>query len=108
MSVIHVTKENFEKAVLLAQQPVLVDFWAPWCGYCRRIAPAIDAIAEEQSGRLSVGKINIDEEPALAEQFEVMTIPSLFLFQNGKTDEPLIAPASKAQIEDWLKEKGAL
>lgn len=84
MSAFNVTKENFKTEVLEAKTPVLVDFWAPWCGYCRRIGPAVDALAAEYAGKVAVGKVNVDEQPELAEQFKVMTIPSLFVFQNGE------------------------
>ena len=79
MSAFNVTKENFKTEVLEAKTPVLVDFWAPWCGYCRRIGPAVDALAAEYAGKVAVGKVNVDEQPELAEQFKVMTIPSLFV-----------------------------
>ncbi len=109
MSVFTTTKENFDQQVLSSEQPVLVDFWAPWCGYCRRISPAVDQLANEHESRVGIGKVNIDEQPTLAERFEVETIPTLILFKKGETiGEPLIAPTSKAQINDWLKENGAL
>ena len=75
MSAFNVTKENFKTEVLEAKTPVLVDFWAPWCGYCRRIGPAVDALAAEYAGKVAVGKVNVDEQPELAEQFKVMTHP---------------------------------
>ena len=84
MSAFNVTKENFKTEVLEAKTPVLVDFWAPWCGYCRRIGPAVDALAAEYAGKVAVGKVNVDEQPELAEQFKVMTIPSLFVFQKRR------------------------
>lgn len=102
------TQENFNAQVLQSDKPVLVDFWAPWCGYCRRISPAVEQLAEQYGEQVSVGTINIDEQPALAQQFEVETIPTLLVFQKGKAGEPLIAPDSKAQIVDFLKEAGAL
>lgn len=108
MSVIKITKDNFKKEALSANEPVLVDFWAPWCGYCRQISPAIDQLAENYTGKLRVGKINTDEQPDLAEQFQVMTIPTLLLFQNGKVSAPLVAPKTKGQIDSWLKENGAV
>ena len=107
-SAFNVTKENFKTEVLEAKTPVLVDFWAPWCGYCRRIGPAVDALAAEYAGKVAVGKVNVDEQPELAEQFKVMTIPSLFVFQNGEHGEAIIAPGSKAQIEEFMRAQGAL
>lgn len=101
MTPVTITKENFAELVERAEKPVLVDFWAPWCVYCRRIAPAVDQIAQQYDGQLVVGKVNIDEQPELEERFQVDTIPTLLLFRDGKAGEPLIAPGSKAQIVDW-------
>ena len=82
MSVITITKENFEKEVLQADRPVLLDFWASWCGPCKMVSPIIDEIAGENIDKVKVGKVNIDEESALAEQFSVMSIPTLLVFEN--------------------------
>ena len=98
MEAIVITKENFEEQVLRAEKPVLVDFWAPWCTYCRRIAPAVDQVAGQYGEQMVVGKVNVDEQPELAERFGVETIPTLLVFRNGQAGEPLIAPGSKAQI----------
>ena len=102
MTPITITKENFEEVVLHSDKPVLVDFCAPLCGSCRRIAPVRDQVAQHFDGKLVVGKINIDEEPELEEQFEVEVIPTLFLFKNGETGEPIVNPGSKAQLIDWM------
>lgn len=101
MSPIAITKENFESAVLQSEIPVLVDFWAPWCGYCRRISPVLDQLAQQYDGKLVVGKINVDEQPELEEQFGVEIIPTLYLFRNGVASEPIVNPGSKAQIVQW-------
>ncbi len=84
MSAITITQNNFKKEVLESSQPVLIDFWASWCGPCRMIAPIVEQIADEQAGALKVGKINVDEEPQLAAQFGVMSIPTLVLFKDGQ------------------------
>ena len=104
---LEITDNNF-KEILAEGKPVVIDFWAPWCGYCRRIGPAVDALAAEYAGKVAVGKVNVDEQPELAEQFKVMTIPSLFVFQNGEHGEAIIAPGSKAQIEEFMRAQGAL
>lgn len=101
MTPITITKENFETEVLRSELPVLIDFWAPWCGYCRRISPVLDQLAQQYDGQLIVGKINIDEQPELEEQFGVEIIPTLFLFRNGVASEPIVNPGSKAQIIEW-------
>ena len=107
MAVVTITKENFEQEVLQSAKPVLLDFWASWCGPCRMLSPVVDEVAEERTD-VKVGKVNVDEQPELAEQFKVMTIPSLFVFQNGEHGEAIIAPGSKAQIEEFMREQGAL
>lgn len=102
MSVMDINKENFETMVLQSDKPVLVDFWAPWCGYCRRIGPVLEQLAQQFEDRIVVGKINIDEHPQLAQQYGVEIIPTLYFFQNGSAGEPIINPGSKAQIVEWM------
>lgn len=102
MSVIDINKSNFEELVLKADKPVLVDFWAPWCGYCRRIGPMLEQVAQQLEGQVVVGKINIDDEPQLADRYGVEVIPTLFLFRGGSAGEPIINPGSKAQLLDWM------
>ena len=82
MSVLHITKDNFEAEVLKSDKPVLLDFWAAWCGPCRRLLPIVDEIAEERSD-IKVGKINVNEQPELAEQFQVMGVPTFVVMKNG-------------------------
>ena len=99
---ITVTTNNFENDVLHADKPVLLDFWAPWCPYCRRIAPVFDKVAAQYQDRLTAGKVNYDEEPQLIEHLGIDTIPTLMLFRNGKAEASIIAPGSKAEIEAFL------
>lgn len=83
MAVVTITKENFEEEVIRSEKPVLLDFWASWCGPCRMLSPVVDKIAEEHS-EIKVGKVNTDEQPELAEQFHVMSIPTLVVMKDGK------------------------
>ena len=96
---------NFEKfqELLKADKPVLVDFWAPWCSYCRRIGPAYDRIAQQMEG-VEVVKINIDEEPSLAEAEHIEVIPTLVLYRGGQAIGSIVAPESKAMIEAFIRE----
>lgn len=97
MSVLHITKETFQKDVLQADKPVLLDFWASWCGPCRSIAPILDEIAQERSDIL-VCKVNVDEEPELAAQYHVMSIPTLLVIENGQVVNQSVGAKPKAQI----------
>ena len=98
MSVITITKDNFESEVLKSPVPVLLDFWATWCGPCRMVSPIVDEIAEESDGSYKVGKINVDEQPELASQFRVMSIPTLVVMKNGKIINQVTGARPKAQI----------
>ena len=102
MSVKTITKENFSQEVAQAAQPVLVDFGAPWGVYCKRLSPVLDRLSDKLEAQVSVAKINIDEQPELAQKFDVSVIPTLYLFQQGQPGEKLVAPPSQAQIEDWI------
>ena len=96
MSVITITKDNFESEVLKSPVPVLLDFWATWCGPCRMVSPIVDEIAEESDGSYKVGKINVDEQPELASQFRVMSIPTLVVMKDGAVYKSSIGMQPKA------------
>ena len=102
MSVLHLTKEIFAQEVLNTSLPVLIDFWAPWCGPCRMLAPTVDQIAQELKDSAKVCKINIDEEPELASAFGVMSIPTLLVIQEGKVVDQSVGLKAKEQIKQML------
>ena len=104
MAAIQITNNNFQELVLESKKPVLIDFWAPWCTYCRRIGPAFEKVAEQYQEQLLVGKINIDEEPALADKYFIEVIPTLLLIENGQVVAHIVAPESKAQIDQFIQE----
>ncbi len=101
MSVMHITKENFDTEVMHSDKPVLVDFWATWCGPCRMIGPVLDEIAAERSD-IKVCKINVDEQPELAASFQVMSIPTLMVVKNGEITNRSMGARPKNQILELL------
>ena len=101
MSAIIINQHNFESEVLHSDRPVLLDFWAPWCGPCRMIMPSVEQIANERAD-IKVGKINIDEQPELASRYGVMTIPTLMVIKNGEVSNHAVGARSKQAIEKLL------
>ena len=102
MNEVRLTKNNFRDEVLNSDIPVLVDFWATWCGPCRMVAPIVEEIADEYDGRIKVGKVNVDEEPELAMQFRVASIPTLMVFKNGQLVNTAVGYRPKADILELL------
>ena len=101
MSAIVINKENFQTEVMRSGKPVLLDFWASWCGPCRMVSPVLDEIAEERQD-IKVGKINVDEQPELAAQFGVMSIPTLVVMKDGRIVNQMVGARPKAQILSML------
>jgi thioredoxin 1 len=99
----HLTDATFDEEVKSSEQPVLVDFWAEWCGPCKMIAPILEQIADEQAGRLTLSKLDVDQNMETARRFEVMSIPTLILFKDGEPVHRLVGAKSKAQLEKELE-----
>ena len=97
MSIIHINKDNFHQEVLNSEKPVLLDFWAPWCGPCRMLAPILDQVAQEHAD-IKVAKVNVDEEPELAGQFRVYSIPMLAVMKDGQMVNQMVGARPKHQI----------
>ncbi len=103
MAEIKLTDQNFEQEVLHADMPVLVDFWASWCGPCQMLAPVIAEIAEEYAGKVKVGKVNVDEQPNLANRYGIASIPTVMLFKNGEVVSTSLGYRPKNELETMLK-----
>jgi thioredoxin 1 len=101
-NLLHLTKANFEKEVLSSSIPVVVDFWAEWCPPCRMIAPLLDQLADEYNGKVKFSKVNVDEEPDLATQYNVMNIPTLIFFKDGIPQDKIVGAVPKQRIKDVI------
>jgi len=103
MAELTITTDNFDQEVLKSDVPVMVDFWATWCGPCKMLGPVVSEIAEESDGSYKVGKLNVDEEMELAEKFNVMSIPTVIVFKNGEVYKKSVGAVPKAQLLELLK-----
>ncbi len=101
-SIMALTEASFDEEVVAATEPVLVDFWAEWCGPCKQVAPILDEIASEQAGKVRVAKLNVDEHPDLARRFGVMSIPTMIIFAKGEEADRLVGARGKGQILEAL------
>ena len=104
MSVKHFSNDTFQSEVLQVSGPILVDFWAPWCGPCKMLGPVIDGLADELSGKAVVGKVNIDDEPDLAAKYGVVTIPTIILFKDGQEVNRLVGVQSKLTLTQMVEQ----
>jgi thioredoxin 1 len=102
MATVKVDNKNFKADVLDAQEPVVVDFWAEWCGPCKMIAPALEEISKELGGKVKIAKLNIDENPELAAQFGVRSIPTLMIFKSGEVADMKVGAAPKTALSHWI------
>ena len=101
-NVIEVVDSEFDEEVIQSELPVLIDFWAPWCGPCRALAPVIDEISKDYEGRVKVGKVNVDENPEITMKFSIRSIPTLIAFKNGEVSDQIIGAVPKSEIEKVL------
>lgn len=99
---LNVTAENFEQEVAQSDVPVLVDFWAEWCGPCKMISPLLDEIAEKRAGKIKIIKVNVDEESQLAASFNIRSIPTMIIFKAGRPDKTKIGAVSAGELEKWI------
>jgi len=104
MSLFHFTDHNFKKDVLESKLPVLVDFWATWCGPCKIVAPLVEELAKEYSNRIKIGKLNVEESPKTASQFGIMSVPALMFFKDGKVMEQLAGALNKSGLKKKIEE----
>ena len=102
--IMHVSDQSFEQDVLKSQEPVLIDYWAEWCGPCKMIGPLLDELAEEYEGRVRVAKLNIDENPDTPPKYGIRGIPTLMLFKNGEVEATKVGAVSKAQLVAFIDE----
>ncbi|MEO0497190.1 MAG: thioredoxin [Pseudomonadota bacterium] len=102
MSTVQIDTSNFETDVLQASTPVVVDFWAEWCGPCKMIAPSLDEISTEMDGKVTIAKVNIDENPSIAEQYGVRSIPTLVMFKDGQPTSVQVGAKSKGDLSKWI------
>ena len=103
MSVLKITRHNFEQEVMNSDTPVLLDFWADWCGPCRMVGPTVEQVAKETANIAKVGKVNVDEEPELAQNFRIMSIPTLVVMKEGKVVQSEVGVKSKQDILDMIQ-----
>lgn len=103
MAELKITKNNFEAEILKSEIPVLLDFWAPWCGPCRMLGPVVEELAREYEGKAKVGKVNVDEEPELAAAFQVSSIPTVAVMKNGKVEKISVGYQPKEALASMLK-----
>lgn len=103
MSAVNINKANFLSEVIHSDKPVLMDFWAPWCGPCRMLGPVVQRVADEAQGRWQVGKVNVDEQPELARQFGIMSIPTVMVFKNGALHAQAVGVQTQQKLEEMLQ-----
>tara|TARA_B100000530_G_C15803949_1_gene426748 strand:- start:13 stop:339 length:327 start_codon:yes stop_codon:yes gene_type:complete len=103
-NIIHVSDDSFEQEVLQSEMPVLIDYWAEWCGPCKMVAPVLDEVASEYADKIRVAKLNIDENPATPPKYGIRGIPTLMLFKNGEVEATKVGAVSKAQLTAFLDE----